>query len=151
MRILAAIEILMNSISIANGYKSNVLEVSFNAKNWRDKTRGNTPTVFIVDDVTSVVRHAGHVREYTWSVSLFCVLRDASVEEFEDFIADLETAVYDNNTLFGQVNKIEINEIMTDGQLFAELTDTGTKLVSIDLDILYTRDARSATADGIVC
>ena len=142
MRILKALELILATIDKNRGYASNIIEVSFDVALWRDKSNGETPIIFIVDDTTNITRHAGCVREYAWRVRLFGVVRDADIIDFEEHIADVETCLYDNNTLAGQVAKVEVDEIITDNQLFSELE--GTHLYEMILSIEYTRNARVA-------
>ncbi|MDZ4810753.1 MAG: hypothetical protein SGI96_21160 [Bacteroidota bacterium] len=137
MRILEAMRLLLREVKVENGYKTEIMEVSYDVKMWRDKSIGQTPVVYIIDDTSNLVTHAGHIREYVWNIRLFGVIREKTIVEFEEFISDMETAIYDNNTLFGQCNLVRVREISTDNQLFSELD--GTHLFEMNAEVLYTR------------
>lgn len=142
-RLLKGLFLLLETITKARGYVHSVDEVSFNVKSWRDKSRMQTPVIYIIDDRTDIKRKAGRTCwEYTWSIPLFCVVRDDDIFDLENFIGDVETAIYDNNSLFGNVSKMEVVTIITDNQLFSEID--GVHLAEITVDLEYVRDARSA-------
>lgn len=144
VRILQGLKLLLNTITKDRGYTHTVEEAGFDVKTWRDKTAEQTPVIYIVDDTAQLIKHAGCIREYTWTIRLFGVLKGKDLIDFEEFIADVEECIYDNNTLFGQVNKMECNQVTTDNQLFSELNDSGAHLYEIELGVEYTRNARSS-------
>lgn len=136
-RLMEAMRLLMESVTITNGYNTNVIEVSFDVKSWRDKSAPQTPVVYIIDDFTKITKHAGCVREYEWTIRLFGVCREKSMQEFEEFIADLEEAIMTNNSLFGEVNLMWVPEITTDNQMFSEFD--GTRLYEMTVVLAFTR------------
>jgi hypothetical protein len=137
IRVLEALRLILATITKDNGYLTDVMEVSYDVKSWRDKSVGQTPVIYLVDDTTFLVTHAGCIREYQWMVRLFGVIRERTIIEFEQFMADVEEAIYDNNTLFGQANLMRVENISTDNQLFSEID--GTHLFEMETKILYTR------------
>lgn len=141
-RILKGLQLLLQTITMDRNYSDTVEEVSFNVKGWRDKTTDQTPVIYIIDDATDIVRHAGMIREFSWKIPIFGVVKGVDMMAFEEFIADIEECIYDNNSLFGNVNKMEINSISTDNQLFSQMMDDGPHLFELVLDIQYTRNAR---------
>lgn len=141
-RLMKALLLLLPTITTSRGYTTNVETVSFNVKAWRDLPADQTPSIYIIDDQTKLIKHAGCIREYTWTVRLFGCVKDKDIMMFEEFIADIEECIYDNNTLFGQVNKVEVEEVTTDNQLFSEINDNGAHLFEMVLGVEYTRKAR---------
>jgi hypothetical protein len=124
MKILEATKMLLNYITIENGYSHNVFEASFDVNAWRDKTEGTTPAIFIVDDSSNEVRNAGKTRFVTWNTILFGVVKNYTIQEFEEHIADVQECLEHNASLGGLVSKIEVNNIVTDTQLFSEKENT---------------------------
>jgi len=143
-RILVALQMLLKTVTKDRGYTQNMADVTFNVKGWRDKAKAETPVMYIIDSVNNIKRHAGTVREYVWRLEIFGTCREMEFIEFEEFLADVEQCLDDNNTLFGQINKMEVLSIPTDNQLFSELDNSGVRLFSMDIDIEYTRNARNA-------
>jgi len=141
-RIMEAMRKLLETITVEKGYTVDVKEVSYNVKSWRDKTTAQCPVIYIVDNTTQITRHAGCVREYKWTLALFGVCREMDIVDFEKFLSDLETCLNDNNNLFGEINKMEVDEITTDNQLFSGLD--GTHLFEFSVGVEYTRSARNA-------
>ncbi len=140
-RVLEAVRMLTETITTERGYTQSVKEVSYNVKGWRDKTTPQTPVIYIVDDRTQITKHAGLVREYAWTLRLFGVCRELTLPDFERFLSDVEQCIYDNNCLFGECNKMEVDEITTDNQLFSGLD--GTHLFEVSVTVEYTRSARN--------
>lgn len=139
-RLFKAMLKLLETITKDRGYTQTVMEVSEKVALWRDKAKEHTPVIFLIDDETQIVPHAGKVREYLWNMTVFGVVREMDEVAFEEFIADIEECIDDNNTLFGQINKMEVTNILTDNQLFSG--QDGTRLFSLDVRLEYTRGAR---------
>lgn len=136
-RIMYAMQKLLKTVDQAHGYNQNIYDCTFDVKGWRDKAAHESPTVYVIDDTTILKTHAGCVREYEWTLRLFGVVREKSIQEFEEFMSDVEEAIYTNNTLFGECNLMRIPEITTDNQLFSGLD--GTHLFEVVCTVLYTR------------
>lgn len=136
MKILEAIKGILNQITIINGFSYDIDEASFDVNAWRDRLEGDTPAIFVVDDSTpSITRMAGKQRQYKWKVLLFGVVKGMDIYQFEDHLADVQECVELNGYLGGLVSKIEINNIITDNQLFSEKEDT--HLYEIELQVEY--------------
>lgn len=136
LRIIKAITKILETITKDRGYTRDIQEVHLDNKSWRDISAPNTPAVFIVDDMVQIERHAGKTREYVWTVRLFGVMKEQSLDEFEEFIADIEQCIEDNSHLCGMVNKCEIQQVITDNQLF---DNTDTRLFEIELRCEFIR------------
>lgn len=143
-RILETMRLILNTITTNRGYSKNVCEVSYDVKGWQSKSEDQTPVIYLIDDVTDITRHAGCIREYRWRVRLYGVFKggDNSIIDVETFITDIEQCIYDNNTLANQVNKMEVDSVATDNQLFSVQQDT--HLFEIVVLVEYTRKARDA-------
>lgn len=142
-RLLKGLEYLFKSVTKGNGYIVGAENVSFDVKGWRDLPADQTPVVYLIDGVTLPVRHAGCVREYVWDIEVFGCVKDKDIWTFESFISDLEQAIDDNNTLFGEVNKMEVENILTDNQLFSQIQENGAQLFSMIVKLEFTRRARN--------
>ena len=105
LRILKAIEEILNSIKKENGYTNDIRLVTFDTKSWRDMSAPQTPAIFIIDDLVQIQRFVAKTREYTWTVRLFGVVKEFTLEEFEEFIADVEQCIEDNCHLFRRILK----------------------------------------------
>jgi uncharacterized protein YkvS len=136
MKIIKSLQQILLTITVDRGYSCNIKDVRTDAKSWRDISAPETPILFIIDDMVQITRHAGKTREYTWTVKLFGVLKETTLEEFEEFIADVEQCIEDNSHLAGTVNKAEINQVITDNQLF---DNTNTRLFEMDIQCEYIR------------
>lgn len=136
MKILEAVKGILNQITKTNGFCHDIDEASFDVNAWRDRLEGDTPAVFVVDDGTpSIVRMAGRQRQYKWKVLLFGVVKGMDIYEFEAHVADVQECVELNGYLGGLASKIEVNNILTDNQLFSEKEDT--HLYELELQIEY--------------
>jgi hypothetical protein len=136
MKIIKSLQLILETITTTRGYSQNVKGVRFDTKSWKDVSAPETPTIWIIDDMVQIVRHAGKQREYTWTIKLFGVVKESTLEEFEEFIADVEQCIEDNCHLAGTVNKAEIQQVVTDNQLF---DNTNTRLFEIDVQCEYIR------------
>ena len=141
-RILRGVEELLKTVTKDNGYNIGLQNVSFNVKGWQDLPEDQTPVAYIVDSNTLLIRHAGCVREYVWDIEVFGCVKGRDIWDFENLIADIEEAFDDNNTLFGQVNKMEVENILTDNQLFSQTQNNGAQLFSMIIKMEFTRHAR---------
>ena len=141
-QIMESLRLTLETIKKKRGYDNDLCEASYDVKGWDAKSEDQTPLLYLIDDTTSVVRHAGCIREYTWNIRLYGVYRQGDMLAFEEFISDVEQCIYDNNTLNSLVNKCEVISITTDNQLFSAQTDT--HLCEIVCAIEYTRKARNA-------
>jgi hypothetical protein len=143
-RLLEAMRLILETITTGRGYSKTVCEVSYDVKGWETKSEDQTPVIYIIDDTTDITRHAGCIREYRWRVRLYGVFKggDNSIVDLEKFISDIEQCIYDNNTLASEVNKMEIDQITTDNQLFSVQQDS--HLFEIVVTIEYTRKARNS-------
>ncbi len=136
LRILKALQSILQTITIANGYTRDIQDVRMDTKSWRDVSAPECPIIFLVDDQVQIVRHAGKTREYVWTIRMFGVLKETTLEEFEEFISDVEECIEDNNHLAGIVNKAEIQQVITDNGLF---DNTNTRLFEIELRCEFIR------------
>lgn len=136
MKIIKAIQLILMTINTTRGYSTNVAEVRLDSKSWKDLSSPETPAIFIIDDVVQIERHAGKTREYEWTVRLFGVLKEYTLEQFEEFIADVEHCIEQNSHLAGTVNKCEVQQVVTDNQMF---DNTDTRLFEIQLKCEYIR------------
>jgi len=141
-RIMEGLRLILETITTVNGYTENVCEVTYEVKGWKDKSEDQTPVLYIIDDATTITRHAGCVREYVWQIRIYGVYRQGDILKLEEFISDVEQCVYDNNTLASEVNKCEVTQITTDNQLFS--VQNQTHLFEMIVSAEYTRKARSS-------
>lgn len=141
-RILKNLKRQLETITVANGYVNNVQKVTFNARNWAEYPVAETPILFIVDDTTQYAYHAGKLTERTWDLGIYGFMRDKTQEEMEEFISDIEECLVKNITLTfdniypGPVAHMRIKNIITDGQMFAELE--GSQLFKMTISVIYT-------------
>lgn len=136
MKILKALQRILETIKVTKGYTKDIIDVRTDSKSWRDVSAPQTPVIFLMDDMVQITRHAGKQREYVWTVRLFGVLKETTLEEFEEFIADVEQCIEDNFHLCGTVNKAEVQQVLTDNQMFE---NTDTRLFEIELRCEYIR------------
>jgi len=137
-KILTALHGILELVKKSNGYNHTLQNVSFDVRGWDTVVEAETPIVFIVDDKTSSIkRHAGRQREYIWQIRLFGIVKERTLVEFEEIITDIEECIENNYTLAGTVSKVEINQVVTDNQLFSE--KDGTHLFEIEIAAEYIR------------
>lgn len=136
LKIIKALQAILQTITTSRGYSIDIAEVRTDAKSWRDLSKPETPALFIIDDIVQIERHAGKTREYVWAVRIFGVVKETSFEQFEEFIADVEQCIEDNSHLAGTVNKCEVQQVITDNQMF---DNTDTRLFEIELKCEYIR------------
>jgi len=128
---------VLKTISIANGYKSNIKLVSFDVQLWRDLQESQTPSCFIVDGFDARKRQAGKTRFVTWVMDLFGTYKQTDIFSFEEFLADIQQCLEDNAVLAGTVSKVEVNGIRTDNQLFSGRD--GTHLYNIEIQAEFCK------------
>ena len=138
-RILEGLRYILTTIQKSAGYTQDVMTVKDSMDSWRDVAAANSPALFVIFDRQRLVKHAGTVREYVMRVSIFGALKDLSPQQVAEFHTDLEECIYDNNTIFGECNKIEVPDIATSSR-FARVD--GFDLFEFGLDVEYTRHAR---------
>jgi hypothetical protein len=136
MKILIALQEILSTITTSRGYTDTVMDVRMDAKSWKDVSAPETPLIYIMDDIVQITRHAGKTREYVWTIRLFGVSKEKTLRDFEEFIADIEQCIEDNSHLCGTVNKCEINQVITDNQMF---DNTDTRLFEVELRCEYIR------------
>lgn len=136
MKILSALSDILQTIKREDGYSNTVNLVTFDTKSWRDMAAPQTPSIFIIDDIVQITRFAGKTREYIWTVRLFGVVKEFTLAEFEEHIADVEECIEDNSHLAGIVNKCEIQNVITDNQLFE---NTNNRLYEMELRVEFIR------------
>ena len=137
-KILVAIKEYLKLIKRENGYNHSIRNVTFDLRSWDSVVESETPILFVVDDKTnSIVRHAGRNREYSWMVRLFGIVKERNIIEFEEIISDIEDCIENNFNLGGVVSKVEINQVITDNQMFSEKENT--HLFDIELEVEYVR------------
>lgn len=134
--------IFKKSIKRSNGYTVDLDDSTFVIRGWQSRTKDNTPVIYIVDDNQIRPRNAGSIRTYDWVIQLYVHYYGEDLLEFEEFIADVEECIDDNNTIAQQINKMEVENIISDGQLFSSEDTSEHHLAQITLGIMYTRKAR---------
>lgn len=137
-KIMVAIKEYLKLITKANGYSHSIQNVTFDVRSWDTVIESETPIIFVVDDkTTDIVRHVGKTREYTWMIKLFGIVKNKTLVEFEEVLSDIEECLENNFNLGGVVSKVEIDQIVTDNQMFSEKEDT--HLFDMELSVEYIR------------
>ena len=136
LKIVHALIETLKTITCENGYTQDTKDVTIDVKGWQDKLAQQCPCIFVVDDIVSIVRRVGKQREYTWTIKLFGVTKEMSFEAFEEYIADIEECLEDNNHLCGAASKCEINQVITDNQMFQ---NNDIRLFEMDIQVEYIR------------
>ncbi len=135
---MVALQSMLQLVKKANGYNHTVQNVSFDVRGWDDVIEAETPIIFIVDDRTeNIKRYAGRGREYVWNIRLFGIVKERTFIEFEEIITDIEKCIEDNQQLVGLISKMEVDQVVTDNQLFSE--KDGTHLFEIEVKVEYIR------------
>lgn len=137
-RIFKAMELLLSTLTTSRGYNHDVVTVTTDGLPWENLTTGQVPAITIDDFNTELVTHAGQVREYNLIMLVYGVVREMDLYQFEAFITDVEKAIYDNNSLFGQCNLMRVKNIMTDANFNARID--GTRVFQCMVECLYTRN-----------
>lgn len=136
LKILKALQSILKTVTKSRGYTQDVMDVRMDSKSWRDVSQPDTPVIFLIDDMVQIQRYAGKTREYVWTIRAFGVVKGTTLDEFEEFIADVEQCIEDNSHLCGTVNKCEIQQVITDNQMF---DNTDTRLFEIELRAEFIR------------
>ena len=131
----------LETIKIANGYATDVVEVSQNTKNWEQKLEHECPLIYVVDVRTLPKYNAGKLLEWEWTIALIGFMRNRDQTAMEEFISDIMTCLQANQTLaFADTDRTishhRIIEINTDGQFFNEIE--GSQLFRMDVTLIYT-------------
>ncbi len=140
-RILLNLQRQLETITTANSYATNVYKVTLDVRNWHETPEAETPTIYIVDENTTHIYHAGRTLEKEWSVALFGVMRGKTQYQMEELIADIEECLFKNITLSfdgvqpGPVSHMRITDVTTDNQLFSQIENT--QLFKITLNIKF--------------
>ena len=143
-RIMEGLRLIFEkSITKANGYTVNLDEATFNVRGWRDRNSYNTPVIYIVDDNQVRSRNAGCGRTYDWTLQVYTHYYGEDLIAFEEFIADVEECIDDNNSIAGQINKMEVENIISDGQFFSSEDTEDHHLAQMTIGITYFRNARN--------
>lgn len=137
---MMSLQEVLKTITKANGYTKTVNTVDIDIKDMQGVQEHESPAIFILDVNQSKKKGVSKLREITWNIALYGVVRGETLVSFEEIIADIEDAIEDNFTLAGSASKAEVENIATDNQLFA---DTGTFIFEMELVINYTRCHRS--------
>lgn len=141
-QILTALLKQLQTLTIANGYTFDVYKVTTAVKNWENTPEAETPVIYIVDESTKPVYHAGKLNEFEWQVALYSVMRNRTQVEMEEFISDIMQCLFKNVTLYDPdtevrtVSHLRILNIISDNQLFSEIENS--QLFKITLEIRYT-------------
>lgn len=141
-KIMVNLQKQLETITAGNGYSRSVHTVTTQVKNWEDTPAAETPVIYLIDNSTEPKYNAGKLLEWDWSMSLFCVMKDCSQVEMEEFISDVMECLYKNVTLADlttgerTISHLRIENILTDGQFFA--THEGSQLFRVDLSLIYT-------------
>ena len=133
---------LLKTITISNSYSLDVREVDSDQKDWDQVPEHNCPRLEVFLNEQTVIRHAGCVREYTYEFVIYGLTRGLDLEAFEVFVADVEQCINDNNSLFGQANKMEVPTILTDQQFFPRIDKARMFMMTVQVET--TRTARQA-------
>jgi hypothetical protein len=142
-RILEELIRQLRTITKANGYSCDVVEVSQNVQNWRNKSEVETPLIYVIDQKETRTYGAGRSLQLTWTVELFGCMRNRTQEEMEEFITDIEQCLQKNQTLAsesnprGTVSHHRIQNVLTDAQMFNEIE--GSQLFAVIVDFIYNR------------
>lgn len=139
-KILKNLQRQLETIKTTNGYAHSVNQVTTVVKSWRDTPEAETPVLYIVDQNTRYIYHAGKTLEHEWTIGIFGVMRNKSQLEMEELIADIEECLFKNVTLSfdgarGPINHLRITDITTDGQFFSEIE--GSQLFEVKISFLY--------------
>ncbi len=130
----------LQTITIANDYSHDVREVSSDVRTWDTFTDQDTPTIFVVDEDTAIDGHPGKLVTIAWKVALFCIMRDESQMDMEEFISDIISCISKNTTLSfpdtGKVlSQIRVTNITSDNQFFSKIDNS--QLFRVTLSLVY--------------
>lgn len=143
LRCWKALELLLKTVDKAHGYSQDTSQVDSDQKDWAQVPDFECPRLEVGFDEQSVVYHAGCIREYTYQFQVYGLTRDLDRDAFALYMADVETAINDNNSLFGQANKMEVPFVLADQQFFPRID--GARMFMMTVKVEATRTARVAT------
>lgn len=131
----------LQTITVANGYQSELQSVRIAVPNWVDIRADESPLICIIDDVMDFVYHPGKLTERIWTVNLFGIMKGADQDDMEVLLADIEDCLFANVTLsFDNVgpvcSHIRIRNIVTDKQQF--YASEGSQLFKVTITIHWT-------------
>lgn len=133
---------LLKTVTKANGYSLDTVEVDADQKDWGAVPAHNCPRLEVFLNEQNMVKHAGCVREYTYDFVIYGLTRDIDLQAFEIYVADVEQCINDNNSLVGQANKMEVSMILTDQQFFPRVDKA--RMFAMTVQVETTRTARQA-------
>lgn len=144
-RILNNLISQLKTITKANGYATSVCNVTTEIRNWDQTPSVETPVIYIIDMGSRPQYHAGRLTEWTWTVHLTGLMKDATQIQMEELVSDIQDCLFANGTLSvagevpGPAAQIRVQQVVTDGQLMRELD--GSQLFTITIEIKYTASA----------
>lgn len=130
----------LQTITTDNGYAQNVISVSYIVKTWAQLTEPETPALFIVDETSQWKYHAGQRQEVTWQISIYGVMKNKNQFDMEELVSDIALCLSKNVVLSftdtgGVCSLIEIKDVVTDNQMFAEID--GSQLFKVIILVKY--------------
>lgn len=143
LRCWKGLEELLKTVDKAHNYSQDTQEVDSDQKDWAQVDGAHCPRLEVSFDEQSVTYHAGCVREYTYQFQIYGLTRDLDRDQFAIYMAEVETAINDNNSLFGQANKMEVPYVLADQQFFPRID--GARMFMMTVKVESTREARIAT------
>lgn len=140
-KILVNLQRQLETITVANGYATTLHTVTTRVRNWHETPEAETPCLYIIDENTRYIYHAGKTLEHEWTIGLFGVMKNRSQVEMEELIADIEECLFKNGTLSfdgirpGPISHLRITNVISDSQLFSELE--GSQLFKVEVSFKY--------------
>lgn len=140
-RILYALQRVLEGITVANGFSTDVYKVTTSVKTWNAVPEHESPTLYLVDENTQYDYSASKTALRTWTIGIYGVMKNKDQYAMEELIADIEECLIKNLKLSyegvpGPVSYSRILNIITDNQLFSEIE--GSQLFKISLALSYT-------------
>lgn len=135
----------LKTISVANGYATNVCNVTTEIRNWAETPAAETPVIYIVDMGGRPQYFPSRLTEWTWTLHLTGLMKDQTQIQMEEMVSDIEDCLFANGTLAfdaiypGPAAQIRIQQVLTDGQLMRELD--GSQLFTVTIEVKYTASA----------
>ena len=90
----------LKTITKTNNYSHDVYDVTTNVRDWRSAPEAETPLVFLVDESTNYIYHAGKLTERIWTIGIYVVMRNSTQGDLEEFLTDIEQCLQENQTLY---------------------------------------------------
>lgn len=144
-RILKNLIRQLQTISVANGYATDIVNVTTEIRNWDQTEEAQTPVLYIIDMGSTPQYNASRLTEWTWRLNLTGLLKNASQQAMENMCADIMDCLFANGTLSfdgeipGPSAQVRISNVVTDGQFMRELD--GSQLFTISINVLFTASA----------